>query len=90
MRRYSGEPSVPTDDTEAFIAIARQQIVNARIKLAVEPLTPVDEASLWQVIECIESLVRMRSQCFQSELEQIDRDIERHFRKRGPEDDPLP
>jgi hypothetical protein len=64
-----------------FIAIARQQVVTARSKLAVEQLSAADEATLWQMIECIESLVRMQSQCFQSELEQIDRDIERRFRK---------
>jgi hypothetical protein len=70
---------VPLNDSEAFCAIARQQIVNARIKLADAP-SPGEEAELWQVVECIEALVKMRAQCFQTELEQIDRELEQRFR----------
>jgi len=72
---------VPVEDSEAFCAIARQQIVNARIKLALEQLSIGAEAELWQIVECIEALVRMRTICFETELEQIDRELERRFRR---------
>jgi hypothetical protein len=72
---------VPTDETEAFCAIARHHIVIARAKLALEPLAPSAEAELWQVIECIEALVKMRARCFATELELIDRQLEQRFRR---------
>jgi hypothetical protein len=72
---------VPKEDTEAFCAIARDQIVNARIKLALEQLSPAQEAELWRVIECIEALIKMRANCFQAELEQIDRQLQEKFRR---------
>ena len=82
MRRaYSGGPSVPTEDSEAFCAIARHQIVNARIKLAGNCISPADQTELWQVIDCIEALVKMRAQCFEAELEQIDRQLEQYLRR---------
>lgn len=77
--RANSEDCVPTDDAEAFRAIARQQIVNARIKLA-EDCSPRQEAELWQVVDCIEALVKMHARCFQTELEQIDRALERRLR----------
>jgi hypothetical protein len=71
---------VPIDDSEAFCAIARQQTVTARTKLALEQLAPSERAELWQVIECIEALIKMRTRCFATELEQIDRQLEQRFR----------
>ena len=75
---------MPVEDSEAFCAIARQQIVNARIKLALGQLTTGEESELWQIVECIEALVRMRTICFETELEQIDRELERRFRRQPP------
>ena len=74
---------MPSDDSEAFCAIARQQIVTARTKLALEQLAPSEKAELWQVIECIEALIKMRARCFATELEQIDRQLEQRFRRKG-------
>jgi hypothetical protein len=71
---------VPPDDTEAFCAIARQQIVSARLKLAMAHLSPAERAELWRVVDCIEALVKMRARCFESELEQIDRELEQRLR----------
>ena len=75
---------MPVEDSEAFCAIARQQIVNARIKLALGQLSIGEQSELWQIVECIEALVRMRTICFETELEQIDRELERRFRRQPP------
>ena len=75
---------MPVEDSEAFCAIARQQIVNARMKLALGQLSIGEESELWQIVECIEALVRMRTICFETELEQIDRELERRFRRQPP------
>jgi hypothetical protein len=72
------------EDNEAFCVIARQQIVAARAKLAMEHLAPDQAAELWQVIECIEALIKMRARCFATELEQIDRQLEERFRRTKP------
>ena len=72
---------MPTDDSEAFCAVARQQIVIARTKLALEQLAPSEEAELWQVVECIEALIKMRAHYLDTELEQIDRELEQRFRR---------
>ena len=48
---------MPVEDSEAFCAIARQQIVNARMKLALGQLSIGEESELWQIVECIEALV---------------------------------
>jgi hypothetical protein len=74
---------VPSDDSKAFCAIARQQIVTARAKLALEQLAPSEEVEVWEVIECIEALIKMRVRCFATELEQIDRQLEQRFRRKG-------
>jgi hypothetical protein len=76
-----GGPSVPTNDTETFIAIARQQIVHARIRLASGSLTSAEEADLWHVVDGIEAIIKMRARSFEAELEQIDRELEQHFRR---------
>ena len=81
MRRdYSGGPSVPKQDSEAFCAIAQHQIVNVRIKLTENFISPADQTELWQIVDCIEALVKMRAQCFETELEQIDRQLEHRLR----------
>ncbi len=72
---------MPTHDTEAFCAIARREVVNARVKLDLEDLSLRQEAELWQIIECIEALVKTRAQCFATELELIDRELEQRFRR---------
>ena len=75
---------MPVEDSEAFCAIARQQIVNARIKLALGQLSIGEESELWQIVECIEALVKMRTICFTAELEKIDRELEHRFRRQPP------
>ena len=72
---------MPSTDSETFIAIARQQIVEARIKLASGLISPAEAEEQWQIISGIEAIIKMRARSFEAELEQIDRELEDRLRR---------
>ena len=66
---------------DSFIAVFRQDIVNARIKLASPNLSPEQQRELWQIVECHEWFIKMLTPTYEAELEQIDRDLEVALRR---------
>ena len=74
-------PKVPTE----FIAVRakswRRDIVQARIRLADEGLSPNKRTELWQVVDCREWCLKMLVQDFPAELVRIDRVIEHELRR---------
>jgi hypothetical protein len=66
---------------DSFVAIFRQDIVNARIKLASPSLPIEQQRELWQIVECREWFIKMLSPTYEAELEQIDRDLEAALRR---------
>ena len=66
---------------DSFIATFRQDIVNARIKLASPNLSPEQQRELWQIVECHEWFIKMLTPTYEAELEQIDRDLEVALRR---------
>ena len=66
---------------ESVIAVFRQDIVNARIKLASPNLLPEQQRELWQIVECREWFIKMLARGYEAELEQIDRDLEAALRR---------
>lgn len=75
---------MPTLDyqSDAFIALARRLIVSARIRLAETSISARETRELWQLIDWIELVIRMRVFSFEAELEQIDRELELRLRQR--------
>ena len=82
MRRALGRSSVPSrcSDIEAFIALSRQEITRARIKLVSSDHTPEQDRELWQIVDCLEWLIKMLAPSYEAELEQIDRELEARLR----------
>ena len=72
---------MPTEDIETFLAIARNYLSNAYTKIALQSLPPSKEAELWSLIHGVEAAMRMRGASLNAELEQIDRELERRFRR---------
>ena len=70
-----------SNSLDSFIAVFRQDIVNARIKLASPNLSSVQEQELWQIVECREWFIKMLARAYEAELEQIDRDLEAALRR---------
>ena len=65
-----------------LLALWRRDIVSARIKLAsVRNLTPDQQRDLWSVVDCREWFLRMVTKNYDSELEQIDRELEAELRR---------
>jgi hypothetical protein len=65
------------EGTQEFLAMCRKEIVKCRIKLATERnLSPQQQAELWQIIDAREWFVKMVSQDFAAQLEEIDRELE--------------
>ena len=64
------------------IARARQQIANAEIKLALDKITSSEEAELWQLVDGLEASIMKRAASPEDELELIDRELEKQFRRR--------
>jgi len=65
------------EGTQEFLAMCRKDIVKCRIKLATgRNLSPQQLAELWQIIDAREWLVKMISQDFAAQLEEIDRELE--------------
>ena len=73
--------SSEVSEENVFVALARHQIVTARIRLADKTVTPAQARELWRLIDWIESILKMRVRSFETELEQIDRELERRLRQ---------
>jgi hypothetical protein len=69
-------------DTQTDIALARQQIASAEIKLALDNITSHEEAELWQLVDGLEATIKRQAPSPEEELEQIDRELEQRFRRR--------
>ena len=74
---------MPSEETFAFLAWAREHIIDARIKIALHSVTPRQEADLWRLVDALELLIKARAQSLDAELEQIDRELEHRFRRGG-------
>ena len=59
----------------------RREIVQARIALADEGMSPARQAEHWQIVDRCELNLRMLVMDFPSELERIDREIENELRR---------
>jgi hypothetical protein len=59
----------------------RREIVQARIALADEGLSPGQRAALWRIVDHRENRLRMTARDFAAELERIDREIENALRR---------
>jgi hypothetical protein len=75
---------VPSEEIEAFIAIARKYLAKAYTKIALQRLTSPQQAELWSLINGVEAAIKMRAASLEHELEQIDRELEDLFRPRQP------
>jgi hypothetical protein len=64
-------------ETQRLIALCRQDIVAARIKLAsARELTKDQRDTLWRLVESREWFVKMVGKDFKAELERVDRELE--------------
>jgi len=70
-------------DSQTNIALARQQIANAEIKLALDNITSHEEAELWRLVDGLEATIKRRAPSPEEELEKIDRELEQRFRRRS-------
>jgi hypothetical protein len=65
------------EGTQEFLGVCRREIVRTRIKLATERnLSPQQQTELWQIIDAREWFVKMVSQDYAGQLEEIDRELE--------------
>jgi hypothetical protein len=65
------------EGTQEFLGTCRREIVRTRIKLATERnLSPQQQTELWQIIDAREWFVKMVSQDYAGQLEEIDRELE--------------
>ena len=74
-------PDAHIANFDELVAHWRREIVQARIKLVAEKLSPKQEADLWHAIDCRERYIKRLSRHFEEELEQIDREIEAELRR---------
>jgi hypothetical protein len=74
---------VPSQEIDHFIAISRKYLAGAYAKIALEPLTVAEQSATWSLIYGVEAAMKLRGVCVEEELEQIDRDLEEHFRPNG-------
>ena len=74
-------PETSSTNLNELVAYWRREIVQARIKMVSERLSPRQEAELWNAIEMRERYIKLATQDFAAELEQIDRDIETALRR---------
>lgn len=72
---------MPSEDTDAFLGLARRQIVNAYIKIALHSVTPTEEAELWRLVYALEAVMKVKARSLEAELEHIDRELEERFRR---------
>ena len=61
---------------DELVAIARRVIVTARIDLVALGSTPNKERQLWRLIDSMETFIRLNTHSLETELEQIDRELE--------------
>jgi hypothetical protein len=61
------------EGTQEFLAMCRKEIVKCRSE---RNLSPQQQAELWQIIDAREWFVKMVSQDFAAQLEEIDRELE--------------
>jgi hypothetical protein len=63
--------------TQELIALCRRDIIGARLRLAKErPLPEEQRAGLWGIIDARQWVLDMIGQDYESELSQIERDLE--------------
>jgi hypothetical protein len=74
---------VPSEEIDHFIAISRQYLAGAYVKIALEPLTPPELSAMWSLIHGVEAAMKLRGISLDDELEQLDRDLEDLFRPSG-------
>jgi hypothetical protein len=71
-----------TQDKQTYIAMARQKIANAEIRLALDNITSTEAAELWQLVDGLEATLKKQAVSLEEELEQVDRELEQRFRRR--------
>jgi hypothetical protein len=74
---------VPSEEIDHFIAISRKYLAGAYAKIALEPLTPPEQAAMWSLIHGVEAAMKLRGISLEDEMEQVDRDLEDLFRPSG-------
>ena len=62
--------------TKKTIAAWRSEIVQARIKLANENLSPETIRELWTIVDCREACIKLGGGDLEAEMELVDREIE--------------
>jgi hypothetical protein len=67
---------VPSEQVETFISLARKYLADVYTKLATEPVTPAQEAELWQLVSGVEAAMRMRAVALNLEVDEINRELE--------------
>ena len=83
MRRCSwADQSVPTEDIEAFLTIARGYLRRTYSTIALQPLAPAEEAELWRFVHGVEAAIKLRDISLEEQHELVDRELEQQFR--GP------
>jgi len=60
-----------SNSSHSFVAVFRQDIVNARIKLASPSLPLEQQRELWQIVECREWFIKMLSPTYESNLSKL-------------------
>ena len=66
--------------TRKTIAGWRREIVQARIKLASDFLSPETIRELWTIVDCREACLKLGGADFDAEMELVDREIEAELR----------
>jgi hypothetical protein len=65
------------EETKRLLALCRNEVIKARISLAIEPgVAPQHRSRLWKLIDSREWFIRMLAEDFNDQLEQIDRALE--------------
>ena len=64
-----------------LVALWRRDIVEARITLISEDLTPTHQDAIWSGIDCREWFIKILAEDFHAEMETIDRMMEAELRR---------
>lgn len=70
---------MPSEEIDHFIALSRRYLAGAYVKIATEPLTPKQLASMWSLVHGVEAAMKLRG--LSLDEEQLDREIELLCRK---------
>lgn len=72
---------MPTQDIEDFLVVARSYLRHTYCKIALQSLTPAQEAEMWRFIHGVEAAIRLRDISLDEQHELLESELEQQFRK---------